>query len=118
MNQKLVNVKDRFNQILNLTQKNIELYFKKGPVIIFGLLFPFFMGLSWVLGRAIDPIQLFSGILGMAVFFMGTAISPVILPVETREKNLERILSSPTSLEDLITSISLSSTIYSFIVSS
>ncbi|MHA1315550.1 MAG: ABC transporter permease, partial [Candidatus Helarchaeota archaeon] len=38
--------------------------------------------------------------------------------VETREKNLERILSSPTSLEDLITSISLSSTIYSFIVSS
>ncbi|MHA1266978.1 MAG: ABC transporter permease [Candidatus Helarchaeota archaeon] len=101
-----------------LTKKNIELYFKKGPVIIFGLLFPFFMILAWVIGRSIDPIQLFSAVLGMAVFFMSTSISPVIFPWETREKNLERILSAPITLFDFVFSIVLASTIFTVLLSS
>ncbi len=118
MAEKITGWKLKFNQIWILTQKNLELYFKKGPVIIFGILFPFFMALAWIIGRPIDPIQLFSGILGMSVFFMGTAISPVIFPWETREKNLERILAAPINLLDLILSITLASSIFSLIISS
>jgi ABC-2 type transport system permease protein len=118
MPQKTLSWRMKSGQIWILTKKNIELYFKKGPVIIFGLLFPFFMILAWIIGRPIDPIQLFSGIVGMAVFFMGTAISPVIFPWETREKNLEGVLSAPITLADLILSITLASTLFTILLSS
>ncbi|MHA1377109.1 MAG: ABC transporter permease [Candidatus Helarchaeota archaeon] len=107
----------KLRQMSALIKKNLELYFRKGPVIIFGLLFPFFMSLTWVLGSSIDPVQFFSGILGMSVFFISTAISPVVFPWETREKNLERILSAPITLLDIIISISLASTMFSLIIS-
>ncbi|MHA1270395.1 MAG: ABC transporter permease [Candidatus Helarchaeota archaeon] len=107
----------RIKQIWVLTRKNLELYFKKGPVIIFGLLIPFFMSLAWILGRPINAIQLYSGMLGMMVFFLGTAISPVIFPWETREKNLERVFILPITLLDIIFGISLASIIYSFLMS-
>ncbi|MHA1130455.1 MAG: ABC transporter permease [Candidatus Helarchaeota archaeon] len=108
----------KMEQIWILTKKNLDLYFKKGPVIIFGLLFPFFMALAWIVGRTIEPVQIFCGVLGMAVFFISTAISPVVFPWETREKNLERILSAPVTLFDLVTSIILASSLFSIIISS
>ncbi|MHA1341530.1 MAG: ABC transporter permease, partial [Promethearchaeota archaeon] len=104
-------------QMRVLIKKNLELYFNKGPVVIFGLIFPFFMSLSWIIGSTVEPIHFFSGILGMSVFFISTAISPVVFPWETREKNLERILSSPITLFDLILSICLASTIFSLVIS-
>ncbi|MBD3230088.1 MAG: ABC transporter permease [Candidatus Lokiarchaeota archaeon] len=112
-----IGFKTKISQLWMLIRKNLELYYKKGPVIIFGFIFPFFMTMAWVIGRSIDPVQLFSGILGMTTFFTGTAISPVIFPWETREKDLERILSAPVKLSDLIISITLASTLFSFIVS-
>lgn len=118
MKDNRIGFRTKISQIWILIRKNLELYYKKGPVIIFGLIFPFFMTLAWIIGRNIDPIQLFSGVLGMATFFTGTAISPVVFPWETREKDLERILSAPVKLSDIIISITLASTLFSFIVSS
>jgi len=91
-------INDSLNRIWILSKKNISLYVKKGPVLIFGLLFPFFMTLSWAIGRAIPINHMFIGIVSMTSFFTATAISPVVLPIETREKSLERILVSPISL--------------------
>ncbi|MHA1311473.1 MAG: ABC transporter permease [Candidatus Helarchaeota archaeon] len=108
----------RMRQIWVLIRKNLELYFKKGPVLVFGVLLPVFMIFAWIIGRTISPIQLFSGILGMAVFFLGTAISPVIFPWETREKNLEMTISCPITLLDLILSVTLSSMIYAVVITS
>lgn len=102
--------------IIALTKKNITLYIKKGPVLIFGLLFPFFMLISWVLGRDISMEQIFVGIVSMTSFFTATAISPVILPIETREKSLERLLATPTSLLEILLGIILASTLYSFTI--
>lgn len=101
-----------------LTKKNITLYIKKGPVLIFGLMFPFFLVLSWILGREISLNQVFVGIVAMTSFFTATAVSPVILPIETREKSLERLLGAPISLIEILTGIILASTLYSFIVTS
>ncbi|WP_457556832.1 ABC transporter permease [Candidatus Harpocratesius sp.] len=107
----------RFKRILALTQKNITLYIKKGPVIVFGLLFPFFIALSWIIGRNLSVFQVFVGILSMTSFFTATAISPVVIPIETREKSLERILSSPLRISDIILGIIIGSSIYAFLVS-
>ena len=101
-----------------LTKKNITLYVKKGPVLIFGLMFPFFMVLSWMLGRQITLSQIFVGIVSMTSFFTATAISPVILPIETREKSLERLLGAPISLTEILSGIILASTLYSLIITS
>ncbi|MBN2155225.1 MAG: ABC transporter permease [Candidatus Lokiarchaeota archaeon] len=103
--------------IITLTRKNFILYIKKGPVLIFGLLFPFFMLISWILGREISSDQIFIGIVSMTSFFTATAISPVILPIETREKSLERLLAAPISLVEILLGITLASTIYSFVIS-
>ena len=99
-----------------LTRKNFILYIKKGSVLIFGLLFPFFMLISWILGRDISLDQIFIGIVSMTCFFTATAISPVILPIETREKSLERLLAAPVSLIEILLGITLASTLYSFLI--
>jgi len=111
-------IKDSLNRIWILCMKNVFLYIKKGPVLIFGLMFPFFMSLSWVIGRDISINQVFIGIIAMTSFFTATAISPVVLPIETREKSLERILSSPISLNEILLGILFASTLYSLIFTS
>ena len=68
-------IRDSFQRIWILSKKNISLYIKKGPVLIFGLMFPFFMTLSWVIGREISFNQVFIGIISMTSFFTATAIS-------------------------------------------
>ncbi|MHA1510121.1 MAG: ABC transporter permease, partial [Promethearchaeota archaeon] len=108
-------IRESLRKIWIFSQKNITLYFKKGPVLIFGLMFPFFMALSWVIGKEISLNQVFVGIISMTAFFTATAISPVILPIETREKSLERILISPTSINEVLFGIILASSLYSFI---
>lgn len=40
-------------------------------------------------------IMLGTGLIGMAIWFTSTSISPVIAPWETRTKTLERLISSP-----------------------
>ncbi len=104
-------------QVWTLCAKNIQLYFKKGPVLIFGLMFPFFMVLTWVVGRDITPERLFIGVISMAAFFTSTAISPVILPLETREKGLERQITSPLTLNNILWGIILASTLFSLLIS-
>ncbi len=111
-------IRESIKRILILSKKNITLYIKKGPVLIFGLMFPFFMTLSWVIGRDISLNQVFIGIIAMTSFFTATAISPVVLPIETREKSLEKIISSPISLNEILLGITLASTLYSMIITS
>ncbi len=104
-------------QVWALCLKNIQLYFRKGPVLIFGLVFPFFMTLTWVIGREITSTRLFIGIAAMAVFFTSTAMSPVIMPWETREKGLERQITSPLNLPRILWGIILASTLFSLLLS-
>lgn len=99
-----------------LCKKNISLYIKRGPVLIFGLMFPFFINLSWVIGRNLSTVQIFIGIVAMTAFFTSTAISPVVLPQETREKSLERQLYYPISIYQVLLGILIASFLYSLVI--
>lgn len=99
-----------------LCKKNISLYIKRGPVLIFGLMFPFFITLSWIIGRELSPHQVFIGIVAMTAFFTSTAISPVVLPQETRGKTLERQLFYPVSVNQILLGIVMASFLYSLII--
>ena len=88
--------------ILTVTEKNMRIYYFKGPVMIFGLLFPFIMFFTFFIGRDLDLTLYYPGFLGMMLFFTASSVGPLITPWEKREKTYERLVSLPVILESII----------------
>ena len=59
-----------------IAKKNLRIYYKRGPVVIFGLLMPFFLFLAFFIGRNMPIEQLFNGLVGMTIFFSSMSIGP------------------------------------------
>ncbi len=111
------NLWEKLRRSLAIVDKNIRIYYSKGPVIIFGLLMPFFLFLAFYIGRN-EPIEmLIPGLLGMTAFFTATSVGPAIVPWEARAKTLERLISSPVSLWTIFVGDVLSSFVFGILVS-
>jgi ABC-2 type transport system permease protein len=108
---------EKFKQSLAIVEKNIRIYYSKGPVIIFGLLMPFFLFLSFYIGRNTPIETLIPGLLAMTAFFTATSVGPAIVPWEARAKTLERLISSPVSLRTIFMGDVLSSFVFGILVS-
>ena len=106
-----------FKQSLAIVEKNIRIYYSKGPVIIFGLLMPLFLFLAFYIGRNTPIEVLIPGLLGMTAFFTATSVGPAIVPWEARAKTLERLISSPVSLRTIFFGDVLSSFVFGILVS-
>jgi ABC-2 type transport system permease protein len=87
---------------LVIAKKDIRIYYSKGPVIIFGILFPVFLFLSFAIGRNLSLDFMMPGLLGMILFFTATAISPAVAPWETQARTLERLMSCPVTLPTIV----------------
>ncbi|MBS3765778.1 ABC transporter permease [Candidatus Bipolaricaulota bacterium] len=87
---------------ISIAKKDLLIYYGKGPVVIFGILLPFFFFFSFLIGREMPPLSLISGLGGMAIWFTATSISPVIAPMETRTRTLERLVSMPISVTEML----------------
>lgn len=87
---------------LAIARKDIRIYYFKGPVVIFGLLFPAFLFLSFAVGRDLSVDLMMPGLLGMILFFTATAISPVVAPWESQARTLERLMSCPVTVATII----------------
>jgi ABC-2 type transport system permease protein len=87
---------------LVIARKDIRIYYSKGPVIIFGVLFPVFLFLSFTIGRHLTVDFMIPGLLGMILFFTATAISPIVIPWEAQARTLERLMSCPLRIETII----------------
>ena len=85
-----------------ITEKNMRIYYFKGPVVVFGLLFPLIMFFTFFIGRNLDLVLFFPGFLGMMLFFTASSVGPLITPWEKREKTYERLVSLPVILESII----------------
>jgi ABC-2 type transport system permease protein len=81
-----------------IAKKNMLIYYLKGPVITFGLIFPFFLIVAYMLGRNVPVKELYPGIMGMTVFFTATSVGPAILPWEVRSQTFERLIASPVAV--------------------
>jgi ABC-2 type transport system permease protein len=88
--------------IMVITEKNMRIYYFKGPVVVFGLLFPLIMFFTFFIGRNLDLVLFFPGFLGMMLFFTASSVGPLITPWEKREKTYERLVSLPVILESII----------------
>ncbi len=91
-----------FHGVKVVAEKNIKIYYTKPPVIIFGLLFPVFMFLSFYLGKKIDLIDFFPGLFAMFLFFISSSVGPLITPWEKSAGTHERLLSFPVTINSVI----------------
>lgn len=110
-------IKEQFKRSFVIAKKNIKIYYSKGPVIIFGLVFPLFLALAYVIGRNIPLREVLPGLIGMITFFTATSVGPSIVPWETRSKTLERLLCCPVALWTIIVGDMLSSFLFGLIIS-
>ena len=98
------------------TEKNIRIYYTKAPVVIFGLLFPLFMFLSFYLGRKVDLYLFFPGLLAMSLFFTASSVGPLITPWEKQAGTYERLLSFPVSINTIILGDILAGMLFGIII--
>ena len=91
-----------FRGVALVMEKNVKIYYTKPPVIIFGLLFPFFMFLAFYLGRELNLHSYFPGILAMTLFFTSSSVGPLITPWEKTAGTYERLLSFPINIKVII----------------
>ncbi len=113
-----MNVLSQLKRSLAITKKDLSIYYFRGPVIIQGLLIPAFLFLSFSVRREMPLEFLMPGLLGMALFFTVSAITPVIAPWETRMRTFERLVSSPIALWAIIFGDILASVIFGVCVTS
>jgi len=105
-----------FRGIIVTTEKNIRIYYTKAPVMIFGLLFPLFMFLSFYLGREVDLYLFFPGLLAMSLFFTASSVGPLITPWEKQAGTYERLLSFPVSINTIILGDILAGMVFGIII--
>jgi len=102
---------------LAIARKDIRIYYSKGPVVIFGVLFPVFLFLSFTIGRHLAVDFMIPGLVGMILFFTATAISPIVAPWEAQARTLERLMSCPVRIETIILGDILASFVFGLCVS-
>lgn len=104
-------------QLIAVSKKNMKIYYTESPILIFGILFPFFLFLAFALGKNIPVRNLIPGLLVITFFFTGSSVGPFITPWETRTKTLERLLTTPASIAVLIMGDIMSSFFFSLGIS-
>jgi len=105
-----------FRSVLLVTEKNMRIYYLKGGVVIFGLLFPFLMFLTFFIGRNLNLVLFFPAFLGMMLFFSSSSTGPLITPWEKRERTYERLLSLPVTLESIILGDILAGSLFGIVI--
>jgi len=109
---------EQIKKAIAISKKDLAIYYLRGPVLIQGLLIPAFLFVAFSLKREMSIEFLIPGLLGMALFFAVSAITPVIAPWETKMKTFERLISSPISLWAIILGDIIASVIFGLIIMS
>ncbi len=104
----------QFNRAIAIAKKNLRIYYRRGPVVIFGLIMPFFMFLSYFLGRNMPIESLIIGLVGMTIYFSSMSIGPAIVPFEARQRTLERLLAAPVAIWAMLIGDVLASFLFGF----
>lgn len=100
-----------------VAKKDIYIYYLRGPVIIFGIFFPTCLFFAFAMGRGFAPQRYIPGLLGMSLFFAGSAVTPVVFPFETRTRTLERLLASPLRLPVILAGDVISAFLFGLLIS-
>ena len=100
-----------------IAEKDVKIYFLKGPNLIFGLLLPVSLFLSFAIGRNVDLAFAIPGLVAIAAFFGAGAIQAIALPLERRTGTFNLLLTAPISLFAIVLGKALAGFIYGVILS-
>jgi ABC-2 type transport system permease protein len=100
-----------------VAEKDVKIYFFKGPNLTFGLLLPVVLFLAFSIGRTVDLAFAVPGLVAMAAFFGAGAIQAVSLPLERRTGTFNTLLTAPISLFAIVLGKALAGFFYGAILS-
>jgi ABC-2 type transport system permease protein len=106
-----------FKRAVYIAEKDVKIYFLKGPNLIFGLLLPVSLFLSFSIGRNVDLTFAVPGLVAIAAFFGAGAIQAIALPLERRTGTFNLLLTAPISLFAIVLGKALAGFVYGVILS-
>ena len=112
-----VRLRAEAGQALAIAVKDVRVYYLTPPMVMFGLLMPFFMFFSFSVGRGLGPETSVARLLALTTFFTASSAGPVILPMERRIRTFDRLLVAPVSLASVLLGKSLVGTFFGLAVS-
>jgi ABC-2 type transport system permease protein len=110
-------LQDELAQAGNVAVKDVRVYYLTPPMIMFGLMMPFFMFFSFSVRREMAAAQGIARLLALTTFFSASSAGPVIIPLERRMGTYDRLLVAPMSLVTLLLGKMLVGTFFACAVS-
>jgi ABC-2 type transport system permease protein len=95
-------LRDELAQAWTVAVKDMRVYYLTAPMIMFGLLLPFFLFFSFSIKREIGAQVGLARLLALTTFFTASSAGPVIIPLERRTGTYSRLLAAPMSLFTLL----------------
>ena len=90
-----------------VASKDVRVYYLTPPMIMFGLMLPFFLFFSFSLRRNLGADVGLARLLALTTFFTASSAGPVIIPLERSTRTYDRLLAAPMSLATLLLGKSL-----------
>ena len=110
-------LRDELAQAWAVVVKDVRVYYLTPPMIMFGLLLPFFLFFSFSIKREVGPEVGLSRLLALTTFFTASSAGPVIIPLERRNGTYDRLLAAPMSLATLLLGKTLVGAFFALIAS-
>jgi ABC-2 type transport system permease protein len=99
-----------------IAKKDMRIYYIKPGTLMFGIMFPVFMFLSFAVGKNAPPSTLIPGLISITILFSASSIGPMVIPTERRVKTFERLLSAPISFYSIIIGKTLGGFLFSLAI--
>jgi len=115
--RRMVRLRDEIAQAWTVAVKDVKVYYLTPPMIMFGLILPFFLFFSFSIKRDIGVEVGLARLLALTTFFTASSAGPVIIPLERRMGTYDRLLAAPMSLITLLLGKTLVGTFFAAAVS-
>ena len=97
--------------------KDMRIYYFQPAVLIFGLVFPVAIFFAFMIGRNVNAVDLFPGLITLTLFFSTTTVAPFSVPWEKMNRTFERLLFAPISMTEAVLGKVLSAFLFGLAVS-
>lgn len=108
---------DEAAQAWTVAVKDVRVYYMTPPMVMFGVMLPIFLFLSFSIKRDVAAESGMARLLAMTTFFTASSAGPVIIPMERRTGTYDRLLAAPMSLLTLLLGKSLVGAFFAVAVS-
>lgn len=95
-----------------IAAKDMRTYYTRPPSLMFGILFPFSLFLSFSIGRSAPLAQQIPILIAQTLFFASSSIGPAVIPSERANQTFDRFLTSPVSLLSVLIGKTLAGVVF------